>query len=182
MVDDPSGYVDVLLSDTKKRRAAERGFKKRLAGYAAKPVLADDDAIPEPALTLEEVIAELERDRLFAILEDLVLWENTTSEAVLQQARDEIWQSWRSLADGSPLSFAALWERWDKGGDFLVSFTIVTTAASPGLVDIHHRQPAIIDPDRFDDWLNPTSPTPRLLDMVREPYGGPYDNSLHESL
>ena len=73
-------------------------------------------------------------------------------------------------------------ERWDKGGDFLVSFTIVTTAASPGLVDIHHRQPAIIDPDRFDDWLNPTSPTPRLLDMVREPYGGPYDNSLHESL
>ncbi|MHB9150032.1 MAG: DUF1156 domain-containing protein, partial [Thermoleophilia bacterium] len=27
--------------------------------------------------------------------EDLVLWENTTNETVLQQARDEIWQSWR---------------------------------------------------------------------------------------
>jgi putative DNA methylase len=24
-----------------------------------------------------------------------VLWENTTNEKVLQQARDEIWQSWR---------------------------------------------------------------------------------------
>ena len=50
-----------------------------------------EDAEP----VLEEVIAELERDRLFAIIEDLVLWKNTTNEAVLQQARDEIWQSWR---------------------------------------------------------------------------------------
>ena len=24
-----------------------------------------------------------------------MLWENTTNETVLQQARDEIWQSWR---------------------------------------------------------------------------------------
>ena len=95
MVDDPSGYVDVLLSDTKKRRAAEREFKKRLAGYAAKPVLEDDDAIPEPELTLEEVVAEQERDRLFAIIEELVLWENTTNEEVLEQARTEIRQSWR---------------------------------------------------------------------------------------
>ena len=32
---------------------------------------------------------------MFRILEDLVLWENTTNETVLQKARDEIWQSWR---------------------------------------------------------------------------------------
>jgi putative DNA methylase len=38
---------------------------------------------------------EKERQRLFRIIEDLVLWENTTNETVLQQARDEIWQSWR---------------------------------------------------------------------------------------
>ena len=95
MVDDPSGYVDVLMSDTKKRRAAERAFKKRLAGQAAKRALARDDAIAEPQPTLEEVIAEQERDRLFAIIEELVLWENTTNEAVLEPARREIWQSWR---------------------------------------------------------------------------------------
>jgi putative DNA methylase len=29
----------------------------------------------------------------FALLKDLVLWENTTNEAVLQKARDEIWAS-----------------------------------------------------------------------------------------
>ena len=43
----------------------------------------------------DEAIAERERKRLFAILEDLVLWENTTNEAVLQRARDAIRESWR---------------------------------------------------------------------------------------
>src|ERR1700690_3110248 len=38
---------------------------------------------------------EKERQRLFRIIEDLVLWENTTNQKVLQRARDEIWQSWR---------------------------------------------------------------------------------------
>jgi putative DNA methylase len=95
MVDDPSAYVDVLLSDPKKKRAAERELKKRLAEHAAKKTLADDDAIAESEPTLAEVIAEIERDRLFAILEELVLWENTTNEAVLEKARAEIWQSWR---------------------------------------------------------------------------------------
>ena len=95
MVDDPSGYVDVLLSDKKKRRAAERELKKRVAGHAAKRALARDDAIAESEPTLEEVIAEQERDRLFAIIEALVLWENTTNEEVLEPARREIRQSWR---------------------------------------------------------------------------------------
>ena len=92
MVDDPSGYVDVLLSDAKKRRAAERELKKRLR---ARRPLAHDDAIGGPEPTLEEVIAEQERDRLFAIIEDFVLWKNTTNEEVLDRARREIWQSWR---------------------------------------------------------------------------------------
>ncbi len=79
------------------------------------------------------------------------------------------------LADGSLLSFAALWERWDKGGEPLESVSIITTTASPTLADIHHRQPAIIDSDRFADWLDPTSPVPRLLQLVREPRAGPYE-------
>ena len=95
MVDDPSEYVDVLLSDPKARRAAQRELDKRLAAHAARRAVADDEAIDDAEPMLEEVIAELERDRLFAIIEDLVLWENTTNEAVLQRARDEIWQSWR---------------------------------------------------------------------------------------
>src|SRR6266478_3543099 len=39
--------------------------------------------------------AAVERERLFTIIKKLVLWENTTNEAVLAEARAEIWKSWR---------------------------------------------------------------------------------------
>jgi len=39
--------------------------------------------------------AAIERERLFGILERLVIWENTNNEEVLQEAREEIWKSWR---------------------------------------------------------------------------------------
>ena len=54
-----------------------------------------DDPSSHPDIFKTEKAQEKERQRLFRILEDLVLWENTTNETVLQQARDEIWQSWR---------------------------------------------------------------------------------------
>jgi putative DNA methylase len=41
--------------------------------------------------------AAIERKRLFKIIEDLVLWENTTNEAVLERARAEIRRSWREV-------------------------------------------------------------------------------------
>ncbi len=79
-----------------------------------------------------------------------------------------------TLAEGSPLSFAALWERWDKAEEPVESFTVITTAATPDLAGIHERQPAIIPPGRFDQWLDPASPLPQLLELVREPCAGPY--------
>ncbi|MCC6474795.1 MAG: DUF1156 domain-containing protein [Burkholderiales bacterium] len=54
-----------------------------------------DDPSAHPNLFPTEKTQEKERQRLFGIIEDLVQWENTTNENVLQQARDEIWQSWR---------------------------------------------------------------------------------------
>jgi putative DNA methylase len=55
-----------------------------------------DDPSAHPDLFPTEKKQEKERQRLFRIIEELVLWENTTNERVLQQARDEIWQSWRA--------------------------------------------------------------------------------------
>ncbi len=54
-----------------------------------------DDPSAHPDIFKTEKAQEKERQRLFRIIEDLVLWENTTNEEVLQRARDEIWQSWR---------------------------------------------------------------------------------------
>ena len=108
MVDDPSEYVDVLLSDPATKRDAQRELKKRLTARASAALAATGDgnigAADKPgatvqaqlrAPTLGDVAAELERVRLFGILEELVLWENTTNEDVLKRARTEIWQSWR---------------------------------------------------------------------------------------
>ena len=53
--------------------------------------MVDDPSSYEP----DEAKADVERQKLFAILEELVLWENTTNEAVLQRARDSIRESWR---------------------------------------------------------------------------------------
>jgi putative DNA methylase len=54
-----------------------------------------DDPSAHPDIFPTEKKQEKERQRLFKIIENLVLWENTTNEEVLQRARDEIWQSWR---------------------------------------------------------------------------------------
>src|SRR5690348_15226196 len=54
-----------------------------------------DDPSANPDLFPTEKAQEKERKRLFKIIEDLVQWENTNNERVLQAARDEIWQSWR---------------------------------------------------------------------------------------
>ena len=40
-----------------------------------------------------------ERRRLFRIIEELVLWENTNNERVLNEAREEIRRSWREVCE-----------------------------------------------------------------------------------
>src|ERR1043166_4539164 len=43
--------------------------------------------------------AAIERQRLFGIIEELVLWENSTNEDVLARARAEIRRSWREVCE-----------------------------------------------------------------------------------
>lgn len=102
MVDDPSEYVDVLRSDSKKLRKAEAVIKARKKLWVEAKELSEKAAqagvsapVPGPEPLLDDILAELERQRLFGIIEELVQWESTTNETVLQQAREEIWQSWR---------------------------------------------------------------------------------------
>ena len=120
MVDDPSAYVDVLRADPKLHRKAETALKARLklweeARALAKKAKGTGLSVPEPGPqpTLDDILADIERQRLFDIIgrivtkknprtgeseeriEGLVAWENTTNETVLQAARDEIWASWR---------------------------------------------------------------------------------------
>ena len=54
-----------------------------------------DDPSAHPDLFPTEADQEKERERLFRLIEELVKWENTTNEKVLERARTEIRKSWR---------------------------------------------------------------------------------------
>ena len=54
-----------------------------------------DDPSAQPDRFPTEEAQEKERQRLFRLIEELVKWENTTNEALLQAARDEIRASWQ---------------------------------------------------------------------------------------
>lgn len=72
--------------------------------------------------------------------------------------------------DGSPLAFAGLYEVWGQGPDRLRTCTIITTAATGQLTQVHHRMPLILARDQWAAWLDcrspapaPPTPDPRLI-------------------
>jgi putative DNA methylase len=90
---------------SRRKRKAPAGYPTTLhKWWAQRPVAAAravifaqmvDDPSALPDLFPSAKKQEKERKRLFRIIEELVKWENTADERVLQAARDEIWQSWR---------------------------------------------------------------------------------------
>jgi putative SOS response-associated peptidase YedK len=74
-----------------------------------------------------------------------------------------------SFRDGSPMSFAGLWEssRTAEGGT-LDSCTIVTTGANEMLEPIHNRMPVILDRNDWADWLGEEPvPAERLMELIK---------------
>ena len=107
MVDDPSEHTETLLADPARREAAEAELEKRRKKWIERKAGYDearrrDDAPvppPGPEPTLEQCVVDMERERLFDLVRRLVLWENTTNEEVLGQAREEILKSWRHTCE-----------------------------------------------------------------------------------
>ena len=65
--------------------------------------------------------------------------------------------------DDEPLAFAGLYEFWrdtaiadnDDPDAWLTTFTIITTAADPGMDRIHDRQPLVLEREDWTRWLDP---------------------------
>lgn len=77
-----------------------------------------------------------------------------------------------ALASGAPMAVAGLWEGWKApDGDWLRSFTIVTTGAAGRQAMVHHRMPAILPPAAWDAWLGavPAEPADLLALLVACP-------------
>jgi putative SOS response-associated peptidase YedK len=66
-------------------------------------------------------------------------------------------------SDGRPLAMAGLYELWKDpaapedapGGGWLWTCTLLTTSAVDGLGRIHDRMPLLVEPERYDQWLDP---------------------------
>ena len=66
-------------------------------------------------------------------------------------------------ADGQPVAFAGLWERWERDGQVLESCTILVTQANVRIASIHDRMPVILEPAVEARWLDPAVTDPAAL-------------------
>jgi putative SOS response-associated peptidase YedK len=77
---------------------------------------------------------------------------------------------WITREDGALFAFAGLWASWrpqtDAEVEPLRSCTIVTTAASGPIRDLHDRMPVILPADAEAAWLDPDTPAPVLHDLL----------------
>ncbi|WP_250444466.1 SOS response-associated peptidase [Actinotalea sp. C106] len=75
---------------------------------------------------------------------------------------------WIHPAQDEPIAFAGLYEFWrdrsradDDPGRWLVTTTIVTTAAEGDLAAIHDRRPVVLPRSAWDGWLSPDQQDPK---------------------
>ena len=60
------------------------------------------------------------------------------------------------MKDERPFAFAGLWEYWiNSDGGVVESCALITTEPNELMAPIHNRMPVIVDPDCYDEWLDP---------------------------
>jgi putative SOS response-associated peptidase YedK len=68
----------------------------------------------------------------------------------------------------APLCFAGLWSRWspEPGAEPLLTFSILTRPASPGLAELHDRMPVVLPASSYEEWLDPANADAVLLNRL----------------
>ena len=61
---------------------------------------------------------------------------------------------WRiTRADNQPLAFAGIWDQADVLEGEVFSFSLLTRAAGADMAAIHTREPVVLGPDHWEDWM-----------------------------
>ncbi|MES2713413.1 MAG: SOS response-associated peptidase [Pseudomonadota bacterium] len=59
-----------------------------------------------------------------------------------------------ALRSGAPMAVAGLWEGWKQPeGEWLRTYTVITTEANAKCALVHERMPAILAEEDWEDWL-----------------------------
>jgi putative SOS response-associated peptidase YedK len=73
--------------------------------------------------------------------------------------------------DGQPFGMAGLWERWrdPASSEPLESCCVVTTVPASAIAHVHDRMPAIVPPEAYAEWLDPTNEATDRLARLLQP-------------
>jgi len=74
------------------------------------------------------------------------------------------------LKNKKPFTLAGLWDNWNKEGEGLNTFTIITTSANKLMEDIHDRMPVILNTEDSFKWLDPELRDSSELKEMLVPY------------
>ena len=66
------------------------------------------------------------------------------------------------LASHQPFGIAGLWDSWESDGERIETCTILTCDANEAMKHLHPRMPVVIQPERYDAWLDPATPMSEL--------------------
>jgi putative SOS response-associated peptidase YedK len=78
--------------------------------------------------------------------------------------------------DSPMIGFAGLWDAWkDPQGQWLQSYSIVTTEANGLMSQVHSRMPVILHPRDYDRWLSREITEQPPIDLMR-----PFDSEEME--
>jgi putative SOS response-associated peptidase YedK len=69
------------------------------------------------------------------------------------------------LPGDAPFSFAGIWARNDKLE--VTSCSIVTMPAAHPVSNLHDRQPVILDPSAYKEWLDPAKTGPKAKELLK---------------
>jgi len=72
-------------------------------------------------------------------------------------------------ADREPLMLAGVWEHWERGGEAIDSFTIITTTPNAIMAELHDRMPVIVESEDVDRWLDPETTDAAAFTSILRP-------------
>ena len=66
------------------------------------------------------------------------------------------------LTSNKPFGIGGLWDSWESDGERIETCTILTCDANEAMKHLHPRMPVVIQPERYDAWLDPATPLSEL--------------------
>jgi putative SOS response-associated peptidase YedK len=61
------------------------------------------------------------------------------------------------LISNEPFGIGGLWDSWEDSGKIEETCTILTCDANQAMQHLHPRMPVVIQPERYDAWLDPAT-------------------------